>query len=131
MCYKTGRVRTCDFRNRMKFPSWVKGNREGGKNSYTFYYIYISKLFASFAHHLDNSVGRVSDSRSEDLWLDPRSRHSFSFTYLIFSINSNTTSPKALPHCVLVTCDIRCNNNYAHTAYAREIKYVSGVEKSF
>ena len=50
---------------------------------------------------------------------------------LIFSINSNTTSQKALPHCVFVTCDIRCNNNYVHTAYARKIKYVSGLEKSF
>ena len=29
----------------------------------------------------------------------------------IFSINSNTTSQKALPHYVFVTCGIRCNDN--------------------
>ena len=49
----------------------------------------------------------------------------------IFSINSNTTTQKALPHYVFVTCGIRCNNNHVHTAYARKIKYVSGLEFFF
>ena len=70
--------------NRMKFPPCVNGNREGGKNSYTFYYIYIAKFFAFFAHHLDSSVGIASDSRSKGLCFHSRSWHSFSFTYIYF-----------------------------------------------
>ena len=43
----------------MEFPPCAQGNREGGKNSYTFYYIYKIKFFAKFGHCLNSSVSRA------------------------------------------------------------------------
>ena len=46
----------------MEFPPCAQGNREGGKNSYTFYYIYKMKFFCKFVHRLDSSVSRATVS---------------------------------------------------------------------
>ena len=69
-------------RKRMEFPPCAQGNKEGGKNSYTFYYIYKKKFFAKFSLCLNSSV-----SRATVLWLKgPRfeswSRETF-FHYFI------------------------------------------------
>ena len=44
----------------MEFPPCAQGNREGGKNSYTFYYIYKMKFFRKFVHRLNSSVSRAT-----------------------------------------------------------------------
>ena len=44
----------------MEFPPCAQGNREGGKNSYTFYYIYKMKFFRKFVHRLDSSIIRAT-----------------------------------------------------------------------
>ena len=45
-----------------EFPPCAKGNREGGKNGYTFYYIYIVKFFAGRARRQDSPVDRATSS---------------------------------------------------------------------
>ena len=44
----------------MEFPPCAQGNREGGKNSYTFYYIYKMKFFRKVVHRLNSSVSRAT-----------------------------------------------------------------------
>ena len=71
----------------IEFPPCTQGNREGGKNSYIFYYIYKMKFF----RRLNSSVSRATVHGLKGPRFESRPQTNIFFHYFYYSLLENAS----------------------------------------